>query len=81
VGLTMQKNSVVLQDVFLNQIRKEKILVTIHLANGFQIKGTVKGFDNFVVMIETDGKQMMVYKHAISTITPAKSVNLLPKED
>ena len=77
----MQKNSVVLQDVFLNQIRKEKILVTIHLANGFQIKGTVKGFDNFVVMIETDGKQMMVYKHAISTITPAKSVNLLPKED
>ena len=72
----MQKNSVILQDVFLNQIRREQVSATIHLCNGFQIKGTVKGFDNFVVMIETEGKQMMVYKHAVSTITPAKTVSL-----
>jgi len=73
----MQKNMVVLQDVFLNQIRKDQIQVTIHLCNGFQIKGIVKGFDNFVIMLETEGKQLMVYKHAVSTITPAKSVNLM----
>ncbi len=77
----MQKNNAILQDVFLNQVRKEQMITTIHLCNGFQIKGTIKGFDNFVVMIETDGKQMMVYKHAISTITPAKSVNLMPSKE
>jgi len=77
----MQKNGVILQDVFLNQVRKEQVIVTIHLCNGFQIKGIVKGFDNFVVMVESDGKQMMVYKHAVSTMTPAKSVNLMPTKE
>ena len=71
----MQKTGVNLQDVFLNQLRKDATMVTIHLCNGFQIKGLVKGFDNFVVLIDTEGKQMMVYKHAVSTITPQKSVN------
>lgn len=64
-----------LQDMFLNQIRKENVPVTIHLVNGFQIKGNVKGFDSFTVVIDSLGKQQMVYKHAISTVTPARPVN------
>ena len=63
-----------LQDSFLNQVRKENVGVTIHLVNGFQIKGSVRGFDNFTVILDVMGKQQMVYKHAISTITPAKPV-------
>lgn len=63
-----------LQDIFLNGARKNRTMVTIHLTNGFQIKGTVKGFDNFTVILDSDGKQMMVYKHAISTITPLKQI-------
>lgn len=63
-----------LQDSFLNQVRKENVGVTIHLVNGFQIKGSVKGFDNFTVVLDVMGKQQMVYKHAISTITPARPI-------
>lgn len=63
-----------IQDVFLNQARKENVPITVHLVNGFQIKGTVRGFDNFTVIIEGMGKQQMIYKHAISTITPVKPV-------
>jgi len=69
-----------LQDNFLNQVRKDGIPVTIHLVNGFQIKGTVRGFDNFIVMIDSMGKQQMIYKHAISTITPVQMVKVLPEE-
>lgn len=62
-----------LQDSFLNQIRKENNLpVIIYLINGFQLRGVVKGFDNFTILIENDGKQQLVYKHAVSTITPQK---------
>ena len=61
-----------LQDSFLNQVRKENIAVSIHLINGFQLKGNVKGFDNFTVILDTAGKQQLVYKHAISTITPIR---------
>ncbi len=70
----MQKSVIVLQDVFLNQVRKEKVSVTIHLTNGYQIKGVVKGFDNFIIILESEGKQLMIYKHAVSTISPTKSV-------
>ncbi len=66
-----------LQDVFLNQARKDKIAVTIYLTNGFQFKGMVKGFDNYTVVLDCDGKQNLVYKHAISTIIPAKAINVL----
>ena len=52
-----------LQDNFLNQVRKDGIPVTIHLVNGFQIKGTVRGFDNFVLMVDAMGKQQMIYKY------------------
>ena len=63
-----------LQDSFLNQVRKENVPVTIHLVNGFQIKGNVRGFDNFTVVLDVMCKQQMVYKHAISTITPAHPI-------
>lgn len=71
----MTKAQINLQDGFLNQVRKDNIPVTIYLVNGFQLKGMVKGFDNFTVVLEGDGKQMLVYKHALSTITPHRTVN------
>ncbi len=72
-----------LQDSFLNQVRKENIPVVIYLVNGFQLRGSVKGFDNFTVIIENEGKQQLVYKHAISTITPFRplSPNFHDKKD
>ena len=71
----MMKQNMGLQDVFLNHVRKEKVSVTIYLINGFQLRGLVRGFDNYTVVLDSDGKQMMVYKHAISTITPMVPVN------
>jgi host factor-I protein len=70
----MMKSVNNLQDIFLNGARKSRIPVTVYLTNGFQIKGYVKGFDSFTVVLDSDGKQMMVYKHAISTITPQKPI-------
>ena len=61
-----------LQENFLNQARKENVPVTIHLVNGFQLKGMIRGFDQFTVVIDSMGRQQMVFKHAISTITPAR---------
>lgn len=69
-----------LQDNFLNQVRKEGISVTIHLVNGFQIKGTVRGFDSFIILVDSLGKQQMIYKHAVSTITPVQPVKALIEE-
>lgn len=68
-----------LQENLLNQLRKEKIIVTVFLTNGFQLKGLVRGFDNFIVLVETDEKQQIIYKHAISTIIPASNIMLNPK--
>ena len=73
----MNKGPINLQDIFLNQARKEKILVTIFLTNGFQFKGTVRGFDNFVVVMDCEGKQQLVYKHASSTIIPSRAIGLM----
>lgn len=70
-----------LQDVFLNQCRKEKISVTIFLTNGFQFKGMVKGFDSYVVILDSEGKQQLVYKHAISTVVPSKPVSVLDSSE
>lgn len=75
------KNQLNLQDAFLNQVRKDKILVTIYLVNGFQIKGMVKGFDNFTVIVELDGRQQLVYKHAISTISPIRPIGVINMEN
>ena len=63
-----------LQDVFLNAARKEKMPLTVFLVNGFQIRGTVSGFDSFTVVILSEGKQQLIYKHAISTIVPKRPV-------
>jgi host factor-I protein len=80
-GLTLNnKNQLNLQDAFLNQVRKEKTPVTIFLVNGFQIKGVVKGFDNFTVIVELDQKQQLVYKHAISTVAPLKPIAIINME-
>ena len=64
------------QEGFLNRVRSERIPVTVFLVNGFQMRGTVRGFDQFVVLLESDGKQQMIYKHAVSTITPNRNVEL-----
>jgi host factor-I protein len=65
-----------LQDQYLNQLRKEKIPVVIYLTNGVRLKGLIKAFDNFVVLLK-ESNQSLVYKHAISTIVPEKEVSLV----
>ena len=65
-----------LQEGFLNRARQDRVGVTVFLVNGFQMRGTIRGFDNFVVLLESEGRQQVIYKHAISTIVPAKNVNL-----
>lgn len=68
--------SINIQDNFLNQLRKENIPVTVYLVNGFQIRGVIKAFDNFTLIVDSEGKQQMIYKHAISTFTPLRAVSL-----
>ena len=64
-----------LQDQYLNYLRKEKVPVTIFLVNGTRLKGVIKGFDNFVVLLKQNTQQL-IYKHAISTISPEKDINI-----
>ena len=59
-----------LQDLLLSKLRRSRMGATVFLVNGFQMKGIVTGFDDFTVIVETDGKQQMIYKHAISTVIP-----------
>lgn len=68
-----------LQDLFLNKARKENIEITIFLVNGYQLKGIVRGFDNYTIILNVDNKQQMIYKHAISTIVPSKEIDLSDK--
>ncbi len=70
-----------LQDLFLNQSRRDKQVITVFLMNGFQMRGLVRGFDNFTVVFDCDGKQELVYKHAISTLIPARPVDLSGEEE
>ena len=65
-----------LQDAFLNQARKDHLTVTMFLMNGFQLHGVVKGFDGFTVILDSEGKQQLIYKHAISTIVPPRPLTL-----
>ena len=65
-----------LQDIFLAQARRERRTVTLFLMNGFQMRGVITGFDAFVVVLTTDGKQQIIYKHAISTIVPERPLPL-----
>jgi host factor-I protein len=61
-----------LQEAILNEVRREKVPVTLFLMNGFQLRGIITGFDSFVVVLVSDGRQQMIYKHAISTLAPMK---------
>lgn len=70
-----------LQDLFLLSARRSRVSATIFLVNGFQMRGVITGFDSFVVVLESDGRQQMLYKHAISTIVPASSIDLKSAED
>ena len=74
-------NNINLQDAFLNLARRGKVQLTIFLTNGFQFKGFVKGFDSFTVVLDCDGKQSMVYKHAISTIIPQTTIQMFENTD
>ena len=69
-----------LQDIFLTQARRERRNVTMFLMNGFQMRGTITGFDSFVVVLDSEGKQQVIYKHAISTIVPERPVPLTEEE-
>lgn len=71
----MQKKSN-LQEIFLTRARKQGMSVTVFLVNGFQLRGTVTGFDSFTVVLDTEGKQQVIYKHAISTIVPQYAISL-----
>ncbi len=66
-----------IQDVFLNHVRKTNNPVTIFITNGVQVRGYVKAFDSYVVVLETDGRQQMIYKHAISTVSPTRAIDVL----
>ena len=61
-----------LQDAILNEVRKDKVPITLFLMNGFQLRGVITGFDSFVVVLVSEGKQQMIYKHAISTLAPIR---------
>ncbi len=73
----MNKTQINLQDNFLNQVRKDNILVTVYLVSGVQLKGVVRGFDSFTILLETPGKPaQLVYKHAMASVVPARPVHL-----
>ena len=69
-------NKANLQDIFLLKARRDRIPVTLFLMNGFQMRGTITGFDAFVVVLDSEGRQQVIYKHAISTIAPVRTVEL-----
>ena len=69
-------NKANLQDIFLLQAKRDKLPVTMFLMNGFQMRGVITGFDAFVVVLDSEGRQQVIYKHAISTIAPVRPVDL-----
>jgi len=70
-----------LQDVFLNNIRKNKAPVTVFLVNGVKLQGVITWFDNFSVLLRRDGHAQLVYKHAISTVMPATPIQLFEGDE
>ena len=64
--------SINLQDAILKEVIRDRVPLTLFLMNGFQLRGIITGFDSFVVVLVSDGKQQMIYKHAISTLAPMK---------
>lgn len=75
------RNEINLQDRLLCAVRQQNQNVTVFLTNGFQMRGAVRGYDNFIVILETEGKQQMIYKHAISTIIPQHRVDLAGRRE
>ena len=75
------KKEISYQDTFLTRVRQQRTPVTVFLVNGFQMRGTVEGFDVFTVMLQSEGKQNLIYKHAISTILPLQSISLQEERD
>ena len=73
-------NKANLQDIFLLWAKRDRLPVTMFLMNGFQMRGIITGFDAFVVILDSDGKQQVIYKHAISTIAPVRAVDLTEDE-
>ena len=69
-------NKANLQDIFLLQAKRDKLPVTMFLMNGFQMRGVITGFDAFVAILDSEGRQQVIYKHAISTIAPVRPVDL-----
>ena len=65
-----------LQDIFLLKAKRDKIPVTMFLMNGFQMRGTISGFDTFVVLLDSESRQQVIYKHAISTIAPIRNIDV-----
>ena len=77
VAVNRQPN---LQDAFLSSARRMAARVTVFLMNGYQLRGVITGFDPYVVIVVSDGKQQVIYKHAISTIVPERRMELEPEE-
>lgn len=75
------RNDINLQDAFLNVVRQQAQVVTVILMNGYQMRGIIRGFDSFIVILESDGKQQMVYKHAISTMIPSQRVEFYTRRE
>lgn len=75
----MKKNTN-LQDTFLTKARRQNVPLTVFLVNGFQMRGTVRGFDPFTVVLDSEGRQQLIYKHAISTVAPAQTIDLSEAE-
>ena len=72
----MQKTTENYQDIFLNQARRERTMLTVFLMNGLQMRGVITGVDQFVILLQSDGRQQMIYNHAVSNMTPAVPVHL-----
>lgn len=75
------QNKANLQELFLLRARRDKVPVTVFLMNGFQMRGIVTGYDPFVVVLDSDGRQQVIYKHAVSTIVPIRPVELWETEE
>lgn len=75
------RNEINLQDAFLNVVRQQGQMITVILMNGYQMRGVIRGFDSFIVMLESDGRQQMVYKHAISTMIPTQRVEFYTRRE
>ena len=76
----MSEKSQNVQDIFLNQCRKQKLPVTVFLVNGVKLQGTITWFDNFSLLLRREGHAQLVYKHAISTVMPNSPISMIEEE-